>query len=87
MVLTESISVLNPVCSRRGLTRNSACADVLEIHIGAVHDIDRPEGRLVDVEVLDMNVGDIPEMERLVVVSNQVPYPTKACKYIPWAAL
>lgn len=37
--------------------------DVGEVQVGGVHDVDSPELRLDDVEVLHGNVADIPELE------------------------
>lgn len=62
---TESIGVLNPVLAFRRIVREGTAGDVLECEVRPVHNVERPELGLVDIEVVDRGVCNVPEDEWL----------------------
>jgi hypothetical protein len=54
---------LNPVRAKRGFRRSGVAQDIVEPHIGAIHDIDTPQWRLFDEEILYRDVAYIPPYE------------------------
>jgi hypothetical protein len=61
---TKSIRVLDPVLAVRCIYCSRIAVDVIEAHIGSVHDVNAPQLGILDVEILDTDIGDIPKNQR-----------------------
>lgn len=61
---TESISIDHPVLPGRLLRGGGIDVDVVEPCIRDVHQIDSPERRIHDIEILDCNIACIPPNKR-----------------------
>ena len=60
---TEAVGILNPIYALRSFRRRGIDVDVVEGDVGGIHNIYRPQLRLHDVEVADVNIADVPEDE------------------------
>jgi len=60
---TESISIDHPIFSRELLRRGGIDVDVIEPSIRHIHQVDSPERRVHDMEVLDCDIACIPPDE------------------------
>jgi hypothetical protein len=61
--LTKSICILNPIYPLRRFRRRGVHVDIIEDNAGCVHQVDRPQLGLHDVEVPDVDVADVPQDE------------------------
>ena len=57
---TKAIGVLHPIIAPGGIHGRGVAVDVVEAHVGPVHNVDTPQGRVLDVETVDNDLGDIP---------------------------
>ena len=85
--LTKAIRILDPVDSIwrfrcRGITQY-----IVKCHIRSIHDIDTPERRLFNEEILHRHVADVPENESIgrlgCVFSASAVYQTSPLPLIP----
>lgn len=60
-MLTKSICVLHPVLICSSTSGSSVAVQFVHPHVGAVHDIEAPQRRVYDEELLDCYIRDIPE--------------------------
>ena len=60
-IRTEAIGILNPVDALRSLRRRGVDVDVVKNDVGRINHVDRPELRLHDVEIADVDIADVPE--------------------------
>lgn len=61
---TKSVCILDPVFAVWCIYRSRIAVDVIEAHIGSVHDIYSPQLGVFDVEIFDTNIGYIPKYKR-----------------------
>lgn len=61
---TKSVCILDPVFAVRSIYRSRIAVDVIEAHIGSVHDIYAPQLGIFDVEIIDTDIGYIPKYKR-----------------------
>lgn len=62
-LITKPICVLNPVLSVRCIHCCRIAGDIVKLHISAVHDIEGPKLRVLHVEIVNVDVRDVPEDE------------------------
>ena len=58
---TKSVCILDPVCAVWCIYRSRIAVDVIEAHIGSVHDIYGPQLGIFNVEILDTDIEYIPK--------------------------
>jgi hypothetical protein len=61
--LTKPIRILHPILSIRRIDRRSIVIDIIKAHIGPIHDIQAPQRRILDEEILHHDIGYIPKDE------------------------
>jgi hypothetical protein len=59
--LTKSICILDPVLTIWCIYCGCIAVNVIEAHVGSIHDVYAPQLGILDVEVLDADIGYIPE--------------------------
>lgn len=59
--LTEAVCILHPVHTKRCFHSGGVAVDAAQVHVRAIHDIQGPQLRILDVEVLNRNLAYIPE--------------------------
>jgi hypothetical protein len=62
--LTESIRILNPILTVRRVYRSCIGVNVVESHVRSIHNVQAPQRWVLDIEVVHVDFGDIPENER-----------------------
>jgi hypothetical protein len=62
--LTESVRVLHPVHPIRRIHGRRIARDIAEAQVCPVHDVEGPQRRILDGEILHEHLGHIPEDER-----------------------
>lgn len=61
---TKSVRILDPVFTVWRIYRSRIAVDVIEAHIGSVHDIYTPQLGIFDVEIIDTDIGYVPKYKR-----------------------
>lgn len=60
---TKSIRILHPVLAVRRIYRSGIAVDIIEAHIRPIHNVQAPERRVFDEEIVDPHFRDIPKDE------------------------
>ena len=61
---TKSVCILNPILAIWRIYRSRIAVDVIEAHIGPVHDIYAPQLGIFDVEIIDTDIRYVPKYKR-----------------------
>lgn len=62
--LTKPICILHPILAVRRIDRSGVDVDVIEAHVLAIHDIQAPQLRVLDVEIVHAHFRRVPEHKR-----------------------
>ena len=62
--LIESVCILQPILPKGRIHRRRIAGDALEVHVGAIHNVQRPQLRVLDIEILHYDIAHVPNDER-----------------------
>jgi hypothetical protein len=62
--LTETICILHPILAIGCIYCSRIAVDVVETHVGSVHNVDTPQLGILDVEIFNTDIGYIPKHKR-----------------------